>query len=170
MTSEHVSLRAVSADDAEAIHAMISDLAAHVDSMSKLRSVPEDFRRHLSSDAPAFHGIIAEQDGPPVGLSLYFPSFSSWRGARGVYVQDLYVAEHLRGSGLGRQLLIEVLASARKMWGAEYLRLAVDAGNVGGQRFYEKLGMNWVNEDRVFQVDGSAFAALAGDGSLEWKD
>jgi len=162
MKTESIFLRAVTADDAEAIHAMISDLAEYVNSLDKLKSVPEDFRVHLSGRNPAVHGVIAEQDTSPVGLALFFPSFSSWRGSSGVYVQDLYVAPSTRGTGLGRRVLVEVLSIAHKMWDAKYLRLAVDADNLGGQRFYENLGMNWVSEDRVFQIDGEAFLALTG--------
>lgn len=160
MNQESITLRHVTADDAEAIHAMISELAVFVDSVDKLKSVPEDFRRHLSVEHSPFHGIIAEEDGAPVGLSLFFPSFSSWRGGCGVYIQDLYVSAEKRGTGLGKRLLVAVLDYARSAWGAEYLRLAVDAENVGGQGFYEQLGMAWASEDRVFQVDGAKFTAL----------
>ncbi|NQV43435.1 MAG: GNAT family N-acetyltransferase [Rhodospirillales bacterium] len=150
---DQTSLRAAVPDDAETIHRLISGLAGYVDAEHKLKSVPDDFRRHLSGNPPSFYGLIAEYEGEAVGLSLFFPSFSSWRGARGVYIQDLYVAPETRASGLGKRILIEVLRTAHEQWGAEYLRLAVDENNLGAQRFYERIGMHWTSDERIFQID-----------------
>ena len=58
--------------------------------------------------------MIARQDGKPVGLALFFFEFSTWRGRPGVYVQDLYVAADMRGTGLGRRLLEAVAARAAR--------------------------------------------------------
>jgi len=153
VTVDQVSLRAVTPDDAETIHRLISGLAGHVDAVHKLKSVPDDFRRHLSSNPPSFYGLIAECEGDAVGLSLFFPSFSSWRGTRGVYIQDLYVAPEMRVGGLGKRLLVEVLRTAHDQWGAAYLRLSVDEDNIGAQKFYERIGMRWTSDERIFQID-----------------
>jgi len=159
---DQVSLRLVVPDDAETIHRLISGLADHVNAEHKLKSVPDDFRRHLSGDPPSFYGLIAEYEDDAVGLSLFFPSFSSWRGARGVYIQDLYVAPEMRASGLGKRLLIEVLRTAHDKWEAEYLRLAVDENNLGAQKFYERSGMYWTSEERIFQIDEVDLMTLMG--------
>ena len=160
MNTEQISLRSAVDDDAEIIHRMVSELADHLSLDDHLESCPDDFRRHLSGDQPAFHGLIAELSGEPVGLSLFFPSFSSWRGAPGVYIQDLYVAPGMRASGLGRRILVEVLRIAHEKWGAEYLRLAVGESNLQGQGFYENLGMGWASDERIFVVDGADLVSL----------
>jgi len=160
MNAEQVSLRSAVADDAEIIYRMISALADYLHLEDHLESSQEDFRRHLSDASPAFHGLIAENDGEPVGLSLYFPSFSSWRGARGVYIQDLYVASEFRASGLGRRILVEVLRRSHALWGAKYLRLAVGESNLDGQGFYERLGMGWASDERIFSIDGDDLVSL----------
>lgn len=160
MNTEQIFLRPAVADDAEIIHRMVSDLAVYLQLADHLESCPDDFRRHLSGEPPAVHGVIAEGDGGPVGLSLFFPSFSSWRGARGVYIQDLYVAPGLRASGLGKRLLVDVLRTAHTLWGAEYLRLAVGENNLDGQGFYERLGMGWASDERIFVIGGDDLFSL----------
>ncbi len=160
MTIDQISLRPATAGDAEIIHRMISDLADYLQLEDHLESCPDDFRRHLSGNPPAVHGVIAECDGEAVGLSLFFPSFSSWRGARGVYIQDLYVAPDVRASGLGKRILTRVLRTAHDLWGAEYLRLAVGESNLEGQGFYEKLGMGWADSERIFVIDGADLISL----------
>ena len=78
----------------------------------------------------------------------------------GVYIQDLYVHESLRGTGLGKRLVQHVVGLSGA-WGAGYLRLAVDAENAAGQGFYNRIGMHWAAEDRIFVIDGEAFSSLA---------
>ena len=40
-----------------------------------------------------------------VGCALWFLNFSTWRGIHGIYLEDLFVSESQRGSGLGKALL-----------------------------------------------------------------
>ena len=66
----------------------------------KVASSVADIREQGFGADPAFEALIAEQDGAAVGLCLFFESFSSWDGRRGVYVQDIYISETARGLGL----------------------------------------------------------------------
>jgi len=155
-----ISLRQATPQDGQIIHQLIGQLAQRLNDVEKFESSPDDFMAGLSAAPPAFAAIIAEEDGDPVGICLFFPSFSSWRGTPGIYVQDLFVAEQARGSGLGRQLLGYVATLGRER-GAGYIRLAVEADNEGAQGFYEKMGMRWAETDRIFVIDGDAFQSLS---------
>ena len=152
-------------DDAEAIHAMLLDLARGLGFADKIRSTPDSLRRHGFGPAPAFHGLVAERDGAPVGACLWFAHFSTFRGEPGLYVQDLYVAPSERGTGLGRRLLAAAAADGRAQ-GATHLRLSVESGNDGAQRFYAASGLRWQDTERIFLADGRAFDTLA-DGIEE---
>jgi ribosomal protein S18 acetylase RimI-like enzyme len=144
--------------DAEAIVAMLRDLARGLGLADKIRCTPEDLRRH--GFGLAFHGLVAEQDGAAVGVCLWFASFSTFRGEPGLYVQDLYVAPSQRGSGLGRRLLAAASAAGRAQ-GATHLRLSVESGNGGAQRFYAAAGLRWQDTERILLADGRAFSDLA---------
>ncbi len=154
-----IALRQATSGDGPVIHGLIGALAASLDDVAKFQSEARDFTAGLNSTPPAFEAVIAELAGTPIGICLYFRSFSSWRGTPGVYVQDLYVTQQARGQGLGQQLLRHV-AGLAQTWGATYMRLAVDSGNGDAQVFYQKMGMHWADEDRIFCIDGDAFAAL----------
>lgn len=112
--------------------------------------------------AARFEALIAEQAGEPVGFCLSFPSFSSWRGERGVYVQDLYVATEARGTGLGRRLLAETARRAREQ-GARYLRLSVASHNAPARAFYRRTGLAHADDECIYQAVGAAFDRLADD-------
>lgn len=151
--------------DAEAIVVLLRDLARGLGLEDKIRCTAEDLRRHGFGPAPAFHGLVAEQAAAAVGVCLWFASFSTFRGEPGLYVQDLYVAPSQRGTGLGRRLLAAASAAGRAQ-GATHLRLSVETGNDGAQRFYAAAGLHWQDTERIFLADGRAFSDLA-DGETD---
>ena len=157
-----VTVRAAVPDDVATIHAAILGIAEALDQVAKVSSTPEDILRHGFGETPAFSVLIAEIDGVFAGLCLSFPSFSTWYGRPGVYIQDLYVEPAFRGLGIGEQLLRRQAAETRDKGGV-YLRLSVDAANASAQRFYERMGMEWSREEKIFAARGDAFLALASD-------
>lgn len=135
---------------------MILALADTVGGRAGVSSTVQDFERALSGNAPAIHAVVAEQHGAAVGLAIFFPTFSTWRGSGGVYLQDIYVANGLRGSGVGRVLLQTVMDWANRR-GATHLRLSVDRDNKLAQTFYESLGLGWREDEKIYEIAGDAF-------------
>lgn len=152
-------IRPANPDDAPAIHAMVVDLARDTGKLDLVTSTPDDIRRDGFGAAPSFKSLIAVREGKPVGLALYFDEYSTWRGRRGVYLQDLYVAPAMRGAGLGRRL-VKAVIDRTAAEGATYMRLAVDADNKAAARFYERIGFSEVAEDQLFMLKGDAFQKL----------
>lgn len=154
-----VVLRAANPADAAAVHAMIVALAQETGDGGRVRSRAEDFARGLAGTPPAFEVLLAERTGRPVGLCLYFPSFSTWRGERGVYVQDIWVDRAERGTGLARRLIAETARRAAGQ-GARYLRLSVNRDNAAARRFYGRIGLEHVERECVYMAAGEGFDAL----------
>lgn len=153
-------IRPATVADAEIIHAGILGIAVAVDAVAKVTSTPDDIRKFGFGDKPAFEVLIAEADGVFAGLCLYFPSFSTWYGRPGVYVQDLYVDTAFRGLGIANKLMRRLAAEVSSK-GGTYIRLSVDSDNIEAQRFYRKLGMQWSHAERIFAARGEVFMALA---------
>ncbi len=154
-------IRPATADDAEIIHALIQAMSAEMAVGKTAASTPEDFRRHADVWAAliAWDATVPSGQTVPVGLCLYFPSFSSWRGRAGIYIQDLYVAPAARGTGLARTLLAE----AARRTDAAYMRLSVDRSNAAALRFYAREGMTLADEERIHVIEGAALARLKGE-------
>jgi GNAT superfamily N-acetyltransferase len=155
-----ISIRLAGVEDAETVHTMILALAEVLGDEHKVVSTVDDFIEYGLAKRPAFEALLAELDGKPVGVCLFFYSFSTWRGALGVYIQDLYVSDEARGTGLGRRLVAETarIGAAR---GANHLRLAVKYENSNARAFYEALGMKVRDDELIYQASGDAFDALA---------
>jgi ribosomal protein S18 acetylase RimI-like enzyme len=156
-------IRPATRDDVVTIHALLEELARVTCLENKLRSRPQDLLEHGFSGPPAFEGLVAERDGELLGMTLFFYTFSTWRGEPGVYVQDIVVTGHARGLGLGRRLMQETARHAAER-GATHLRLSIDSDNAAALGFYRNLGLEHSDREQILEADGAAFRRLAADG------
>ncbi len=146
-------------DDVPAVHALLTDLAVALNETEAFRATEEDLAKGGFSANPAFHVILAEINAKPVGMTLFFRTFSSWRGKPGLYVQDLHVIEACRGMGYGRHLL-SAAAQFGKRAGCTHLRLSVAVANAAGRSFYRRIGMQERDDEIICQIADSAFDRL----------
>ncbi len=158
--STEPSIRLATADDVDAIYALVQHLADSTGQQHRFLSQVEDFIKFGFSDDPQFEALIAEQDGAVIGLSLFFYDFSSWRGELGVYIQDLVVDNEARAHGTGRALLRETVQHA-KQHGATHLRLTVEQDNETAIGFYEALGLKESKSERIYAAFDGDFLNLA---------
>ncbi|RUN74844.1 GNAT family N-acetyltransferase [Sphingomonas sp. TF3] len=116
------------------------------------------FGAHTAAEA-----VIAELDGKPVGMALFFHNFSTWTGWRGLYLEDLYVTPEARGAGVGKALLkhLAALAVAR---GCTRFEWSVLDWNEKAIAFYRSMGALPMKEWTVYRVTGEALATLAEPG------
>jgi ribosomal protein S18 acetylase RimI-like enzyme len=106
---------------------------------------------------------VAETDGAAfAGLCLTFPSFSTWMGTPGIYVQDLFVADAFRGRRIGERLLHAVARRGQEK-GARYMRLSVDVENPRAQAFYDRIGIRHSRDELIHMIKGADFDAFAGE-------
>jgi len=147
-----ISIRQAKFEDVAVIHNLLTELEKVLGATSKVSRSPEDLQRFGFSETPCFEALIAWQGTEAVGLVLFFREFSSWKGAPGVYVQDLYVSPGLRGTGLG-SLLMKALFEHTRSWDVSYCKLTVHDGNEAAIAFYERLGFRMVENEHVLILD-----------------
>jgi ribosomal protein S18 acetylase RimI-like enzyme len=152
-------LRRASAADAPAIRRMIQALILHSGNPPATPAPAEELARHMSGPHPDIEGVIAERGSDAVGMVLFFPWLSTWRGRLNLYIQDLYVDPAERGGGLGRRLLAAA-ASEGKRRGCKGLLLAVEISNADAARFYTRLGFQRIEEERHWLLAPAQFQAL----------
>ena len=155
-----IEIREAVPGDAAVVVALLRALALTLGEGEKFRSTEASILRHGFGANRLLWSMLAMDGMSGVGLACYFPTFSTTRGAPGVFVQDLYVAPEARGRGLGRGLLAAASRDAEAGWGAAYLTLLVHDGNSVGRAFYERLGFMLPDNERPAFLDGAAFAAL----------
>ncbi|MBL4685039.1 MAG: GNAT family N-acetyltransferase, partial [Nannocystaceae bacterium] len=104
-----VSIRFATAADANTLHRFIVELAEYEREPEAVEVTVEQLAEQLEQPSPPFECLLAERDGDPCGFALFFHSYSTWRGQRCMYLEDLFVPETFRGAGVG-ELLLATLA------------------------------------------------------------
>jgi GNAT superfamily N-acetyltransferase len=114
----------------------------------------------LFGERPAAEALIARaggETGPAAGFALFFPTFSTFLGLRGLWLEDLFVVPEMRGRGLGRRLLTDLAALARAR-GCGRFEWSVLDWNTPAIGFYERMGATLLPEWRIARVTGDALA------------
>ena len=96
------------------------------------------FSRLLSSGHPDQNGLIALQDGRPVGLVHYIYHPHNWKIEDVCYLQDLYTEPAARGAGVARKL-IEAVYNVADAHGCPTVYWLTQDFNVTARRLYDQV-------------------------------
>lgn len=151
-------IRPATVTDAELIYTLIGELADY----EKLRVVAtlETSRESIFGPDSCTEVLIAEFDGEPAGFAIYFATYSTFLARQGIYLEDIYVREPLRGRGVGKQLLAEVARVAVER-NCGRLEWSVLDWNKPSIDFYESLGAVAQGEWIRYRMTDEAINRLA---------
>jgi GNAT superfamily N-acetyltransferase len=124
---------------------------------------PSDLRAALFGSPPAAEAVLAELDDEAVGFALFFHSFSTFVGKRGLYLEDLFVRPEFRGRGVGTALLRH-LAAVAVARGCGRFEWAVLDWNEPALAFYRRLGAEPLGDWTVHRLTGAPLVKLARRG------
>lgn len=155
-----IALRAATRDDVDTILGLIRDLAVYEREPDAVIATAEDLVRDGFGERPAFHVVLAEEEGATVGFALYCYSYSTWLGRRCLYLEDLFVKPEHRGKGAGL-MLMKHLAGVAVAGGCRRFLWQVLDWNEPSIRFYESLGANIAREWLTARLEGDALVAFA---------
>ena len=116
---------------------------------------PDDASFRRSADRliadPQTEYLLGGED-PPVAVAQLRYRWSIWTEAEDCWLEDLYVEEAARGTGLGRAMVQAAIGRARER-GCRRIELDVDDANHPARALYESLGFAEKN-------NGSAYLQL----------
>lgn len=154
-------IREVQDSDVSVIISLLADFAAFENLSDLLTITEEDLREAMFGESSFVEGLICELEGETAGFAIFYPRFSSFRGQRGYYLEDIYIDSAFRGRGLGEALL-KSIAKKGKTRGFERIDFQVLEWNFAAIEFYKALGAVIDEEDKHLKFVDSAFDRLAG--------
>lgn len=155
-----IHIRPAAPADADQIFALVTELAAYEKLSAAVDATAETLAQALFGTTPRVFCDVAEQGGEPVGLAIWFYTFSTFRGRHGIWLEDLYVRPAFRGRGIGKALLAGVAARcvsenlARLEW-------SVLDWNTPSIAFYKAMGAMLMDEWTNCRCEGEALSSLA---------
>jgi len=155
-------------DEVAVLLGLIRALADYEKLSHKVVATEEGLREWLFGPRAVAEALLARAGGEPVGFAVFFPTFSTFAGKPGLYLEDLFVVPQWRRRGVGRSLLARVARIACDR-GCNRVSWAVLDWNRPALDFYRGLGAEPAAEWVGYSVAGEAFERLArlgecGDG------
>ena len=152
-------IRNATPQDTGLIYGFILKMARYEKLESEVDTSEEALRRALFDERQA-EVVIGEENGIPVGFALFFHNFSTFRGQRGLYLEDLFVDREHQGKGYGKALLLHLtrIAVQRQCRGMEWAVLDWNAPSIA---FYKSLGAVPMDEWTVFRLTEEQLHQLA---------
>ena len=148
----------------------IKELAAYEKLSHEVVVNENDLKKFLFGEKKYAEVIIGMLDNEPVSFALFFHNFSTFLGRPGIYLEDLFVKEKVRGQGIGNMMLtylanlaLERNCGRLEWWVLDWNKPAID--------FYEKLNARAMDEWTVYRLSGEALLESAkswqtGEGRL----
>lgn len=155
-----LSLRAAVAADVPLILALVRELAAYEKEPDAVVATEADLLRDGFGDDPGFRVLLAEDEGEPAGFALYFFAYSTWRGRRVLYLEDLFVRPSHRHRGIGLGLMRRLARLAVDQGCARFVWEVLD-WNEPALRFYASLGAEVLRTWLNVRLEGEALERLA---------
>ena len=155
-----IEIRRATPGDVPIILTFIHELATYEKLSDHVVATEDDMHVALFGEHPVVEAVIASKDDEPVGYALFFPTFSTFLGRPGMYLEDIYVRPTARGFGIGRKVL-EYLARVTVQRGWGRLEWSVLDWNAPSIAFYRKMGATAMDEWTVFRLTGQALRTLA---------
>ncbi len=143
----------------------IKKLAIYEKRPESVTATDDDIRRTIFEKKIA-EAIIAEYDGLAAGFAIFFHNFSTFIGKPGIYIEDLFVDDELRGKGIGRALFSFIADLAIKR-DCAMLEWTVLKWNTPSIRFYEKIGAKNKEEWFIYRLDKKSLSDTALNKALK---
>ena len=142
-----------------ALLALIRELAQY--EHLTVTATVDNLQRYAFGPQPGFRVLMAEWEEKAAGYALFYDFYSSFRGQRGLFLEDLFVRQDMRGKGIGKALLSRVAEIAQQ---EDYfcMRWEVLDWNTPAIKFYEGLNAVFMDEWRLVSLEGDALQKIAG--------
>jgi GNAT superfamily N-acetyltransferase len=158
-------IRKVEKKDAVLVLEFIKDLAEYERLSDTVTATFRDIEKYLFSEHPAAEVVFGEYNGEAIAFALYFYNFSTFLGKPGIFLEDIFVIESMRGKGFGKELL-RFLARHAVETGCGRLEWNVLDWNTPSINFYKSLGAEIKSEWLLNRLTGEALLKLAEPISL----
>jgi GNAT superfamily N-acetyltransferase len=158
--NEYLRIVRASPDDVPLLLDFIHELAEQEKFPDDLTVTEQDLRETLFGANPAAEVVIGYVEEDPVSFAVFYHTFATSTGKRGLHLDDLFVRPRAQGKGFGKKMLgyLANLASERgcarfEWWTLEWNERAI--------AFYEGVGARNLSHLRIFRLSDDSLEKVA---------
>lgn len=153
-------IRAAAGADVAVVFDLLMQLARYEKIEDSVEATPELLAETMFGPKSNVEVLLAEWDGEPAGVAVFFHNYSTFVGRPGMYLEDIFVPETHRKLGIGKALLRAVvrIAAERNCRRMDWTVLDWNEPAIG---FYESIGAKVLTDWRIMRMDESAIQSFA---------
>ena len=87
--------------DIPQIIALIREFAEYENLLDFFEVTEESLNAALFGETKVAEAIIVFENEAAIGYAIFYPNFASFRGQRGLYLEDIFIKPEFRGRGVG---------------------------------------------------------------------
>jgi len=144
-------IRAANIKDSKEILNLIKELAEFENELDKVELNLSDIEDYGFGKDPIFKCFVAQHFDSIVGLALFYPRYSTWKGPT-FHLEDLIVTKTMKGKGIGTKLLYAFVNYANKL-GVKRVEWEVLDWNKKAIDFYNKNGAEIFDDWKIVKMN-----------------
>ncbi len=158
--SNFMNIKKASKDDVSKIIELLREFAEYENLSDYCEITEEKLFDAMFGERKIVEGLVCFDGENLVAYAIFYPNFASFRGQRGIYLEDIYLKPECRGKGIGETMLKEIARYGREI-GAVRMDFQVLDWNESAIKFYKKLGAEMNTDETHFKFADEAFQNLA---------
>lgn len=159
-TSCSITIRPAREPDVPDILVMIRELAAFENLEETLNVTASLLQSALFGSSPAASALVATVGNESAGYAIFYETFSSFTGQKGIFLDDVYVRPAHRKRGIGVALLEQVARVAVKRNCKRFEWIAL-RWNENALRLYDGIGARTLDEWTLLRMEEPRITAFA---------
>jgi GNAT superfamily N-acetyltransferase len=146
-----IEIRDAIREDSPIILDFIKGIATYEKLLNEVEANVSDIEKSIFDQKDAYVVLAFDQE-TPIGFALYFYNYSTFKGRKGLYLEDLFVRETYRSQGVGNQLFEFLRKKAKKENCGRMEWVCLD-WNQNAIDFYTKKGAKPMQDWTIFRLD-----------------
>jgi GNAT superfamily N-acetyltransferase len=143
------------------IHTLIRELADTEEFPFPITVTESLLRNSLFGDHPAAEALLGFLNDKLVGFAVFYETFATTTGKRGLHLDDLFIRSEFQGKGYGRVFLRHLARIARNRDCARFEWWTLKT-NINAIRFFQSVGARPMEELLIFRTHEDSLDKLAG--------
>ena len=132
---------------------LIKELAVAENYPGDVTATEEELKTNLFGEQPAAEVLLLYVKDAPAGYIIFYHSFSTITGKKGLHLEDLYVRPQFQGLGIGKKALGRLATIAKNRGCGRFEWWALKWNNMATS-FYQSIGARKMKELRIFRLQG----------------
>jgi len=146
-------------EDMPSVLKLVKELALFEREPEAVELTVENLEHDGFGKSPLFKTFVAEMGGEIVGMALFYPRYSTWKGPT-IHLEDLIVTKSKRGLNIGNSLYTKLVNYGYKI-GVKRIEWVVLDWNTKAIEFYKKSGATILSDWDTVQLEESAIKKFA---------